>query len=282
MRYIYTAMKHSPFRALLLIVGMMFALDAFAWHEYQPMVVEGRRWECGSYHDLVYVIEGDTVVNGDVFKKLYEYFYDFRDPEKPPVRRYYAALREVDRKVYVLWKKVIYPHEEVLELLCDFSLGVINRDASHLSQQFLDNKTVGHAINVVIEGQERRVLNIVGYRGACYPAVEGIGNIDCAFCDPDLFRCTDGDKVLYDYKNKDYFYVYYPDDMPFAVTDGEVNGDNCVDIGDVNSVINMMMGKPLGERCDDVAADMNLDVKIDAADVNAIINVMLGKKEATE
>ena len=35
MRYIYTAMKHSPFRALLLIVGMMFALDAFAWHEYQ-------------------------------------------------------------------------------------------------------------------------------------------------------------------------------------------------------------------------------------------------------
>ena len=54
---------------------------------------------------------------------------------------------------------------------------------------------------------------------------------------------------------------------------GDANGDSQVDISDVNSVINQMLGK------EDMipACDMNGDGIIDISDVNAVINKMLGK-----
>ena len=54
---------------------------------------------------------------------------------------------------------------------------------------------------------------------------------------------------------------------------GDSNGDGKVDIADVNSVINQMLGKEAMIP----ACDMNGDGKIDIADVNAVINKMLGK-----
>ena len=54
---------------------------------------------------------------------------------------------------------------------------------------------------------------------------------------------------------------------------GDSNGDGMVDISDVNSVINQMLGK---EDMNPVC-DMNSDGKIDISDVNAVINKMLGK-----
>jgi hypothetical protein len=54
---------------------------------------------------------------------------------------------------------------------------------------------------------------------------------------------------------------------------GDANGDGLVDISDVNSVINQMLGKEAMIP----ACDMNGDGKIDISDVNAVINKMLGK-----
>ena len=54
---------------------------------------------------------------------------------------------------------------------------------------------------------------------------------------------------------------------------GDANGDGQVDISDVNSVINQMLGKEAMIP----ACDMNGDGKIDISDVNAVINKMLGK-----
>lgn len=54
---------------------------------------------------------------------------------------------------------------------------------------------------------------------------------------------------------------------------GDSNGDGVVDIADVNSVINQMLGKEAMIP----ACDMNGDGVIDIADVNAVINKMLGK-----
>ena len=54
---------------------------------------------------------------------------------------------------------------------------------------------------------------------------------------------------------------------------GDANGDNQVDISDVNAVINMMLGKT--EMV--VNCDTNGDGLIDISDVNAVINLMLGK-----
>jgi formylglycine-generating enzyme required for sulfatase activity len=58
-----------------------------------------------------------------------------------------------------------------------------------------------------------------------------------------------------------------------AQVQGDINGDNKVDIADVNAVINMMLGK----SAQTAAGDINGDGSVDIADVNAVINLMLGK-----
>ncbi|MBQ9216602.1 MAG: leucine-rich repeat protein, partial [Muribaculaceae bacterium] len=63
-----------------------------------------------------------------------------------------------------------------------------------------------------------------------------------------------------------------PNDNP--TTHGDVNGDNIVDVSDVNMIINIMLGK-----ADTLsAADINGDGTVDVSDVNQIINIMLGKQ----
>ena len=58
-----------------------------------------------------------------------------------------------------------------------------------------------------------------------------------------------------------------------AQVQGDLNGDDKVDIADVNAVINMMLGK----SAQTAAGDINGDGTVDIADVNAVINLMLGK-----
>ena len=58
-----------------------------------------------------------------------------------------------------------------------------------------------------------------------------------------------------------------------AQVQGDLNGDDKVDIADVNAVINMMLGK----SAQTAAGDINGDGLVDIADVNAVINLMLGK-----
>ena len=62
-----------------------------------------------------------------------------------------------------------------------------------------------------------------------------------------------------------------PNDNP--TVRGDINGDNTVDVGDVNMIINITLGKanPVS------AADINGDGTVDVTDVNMIINITLGK-----
>ena len=55
---------------------------------------------------------------------------------------------------------------------------------------------------------------------------------------------------------------------------GDIDGNDTVDIGDINIIINTMLGKT-GEQFD--GGDLNGDGKIDIADINMVINIMLGK-----
>jgi len=55
---------------------------------------------------------------------------------------------------------------------------------------------------------------------------------------------------------------------------GDVTGDGNVDIGDVNAVINMMLGKTDQTTAGDVTGNGSVDI----GDVNAVINIMLGKE----
>ncbi len=61
--------------------------------------------------------------------------------------------------------------------------------------------------------------------------------------------------------------------FPASASTGDINGDGIVDITDVNTAINMVLGKVDKTT----AADLNGDGEVDITDVNLIINQMLGK-----
>lgn len=58
---------------------------------------------------------------------------------------------------------------------------------------------------------------------------------------------------------------------------GDVNGDGKADVTDVNSVINIMLGKTSASNYAG-NADINADNSINVSDVNKVINIMLGKE----
>ncbi len=54
---------------------------------------------------------------------------------------------------------------------------------------------------------------------------------------------------------------------------GDVNGDNAVDVADVNAVIDMI----LGLKDNTPEADVNGDKVVDVADMNAVIDIILSR-----
>ena len=58
--------------------------------------------------------------------------------------------------------------------------------------------------------------------------------------------------------------------------DGDINGDNTVDVSDVNITINIMLGKVQASSYPG-NPDLNGDGRVDVSDVNKVINIMLGK-----
>lgn len=57
---------------------------------------------------------------------------------------------------------------------------------------------------------------------------------------------------------------------------GDINGDGKVDVVDVNTVINIILGKTSDDRLR-AASDVTGDGTVDVADVNTVINIILGK-----
>lgn len=57
---------------------------------------------------------------------------------------------------------------------------------------------------------------------------------------------------------------------------GDLNGDNKVDVSDVNICINIILGKATDDN-QRAQADLNGDNKVDVSDVNALINIILHK-----
>ena len=57
-----------------------------------------------------------------------------------------------------------------------------------------------------------------------------------------------------------------------------VNGDGAVDVADVNSIINIMLGKEEVTPTLLSQADLTGDGNVDVSDVNAVINAMLGRR----
>ena len=67
--------------------------------------------------------------------------------------------------------------------------------------------------------------------------------------------------------------------VPLTKT-GDVNGDEYVDVADVNTLINIVLGKDDVDKYEG-RANVNGDGYVDVADVNALINIVLGKSIPT-
>ena len=63
-------------------------------------------------------------------------------------------------------------------------------------------------------------------------------------------------------------------DAPEMFEHGDVNGDGSVDITDVNTIANILLGNDVASKYDN-RADVNTDGIIDITDINALINIIL-------
>ena len=85
-------------------------------HEYIPFVEEGKVWYCGYNHpgvtfhataedpsakgiDCIFTMQGDTVINGKTYKKVYCQFKEYYGDEN---QHYYCAVREENYRVYIV------------------------------------------------------------------------------------------------------------------------------------------------------------------------------------
>ena len=106
-------MKTRLFLTLLLTALCFSGRAQTSQMEYRPFAQDGKMWHCqlGPIKENAYdnLIEGDTLIGGEIWKKVYSV---------PDLRiNYYAAVRDVDGKVYAIARG-----SDRSRLLYDFSL----------------------------------------------------------------------------------------------------------------------------------------------------------------
>ena len=108
-------MKH-----LLSLISLFLACESIQAQDagYRPFTQEAKRWETQvggiKENNYCYSIDGDTIINGEYWKKVYNYIA-FPNLNKA----YFAAIRDMENKVYVIGKGRNRPR-----LLYDFGLKV--------------------------------------------------------------------------------------------------------------------------------------------------------------
>lgn len=98
-------------KKIYLLYFLLLPLTAFAQADYHPFLTEGKRWNYEyehvnlweNYHtteNVSYVIEGDMVIDGKTYKKLY---YGTSDEQFSSLddKVFHRALREEGKKVYM-------------------------------------------------------------------------------------------------------------------------------------------------------------------------------------
>ena len=141
-------------------------------YQYIPLVEDDVCW---SYCDLrrvgpgaadyeasyfQYQFEGDSIINGVDYKKLY------RNECSTNTERYVAAMREVDKKVFAL-----FPNNDNEVLLYDFNLEEGGKVYSHYTKQ---DYTVTAIDSIEVAGKKRKRYNIDNSYDTW---IEGIGTI---------------------------------------------------------------------------------------------------------
>ena len=69
------------------------------------------------------------------------------------------------------------------------------------------------------------------------------------------------------------FLLNIVDDLEVPVIPGDVDGNDTVNVSDVTTLVNMILGVVAK---DELVADINGDGKVNVSDVTALINIILG------
>ena len=83
-------------------------------YTYQPFVKEGKVWRVYREHEYEYLMQGDTIIGGEVMKKVHiidEKYYHDNDPH------YLGAVKETGKRVYIT-----YAGKDNSILLYDFNI----------------------------------------------------------------------------------------------------------------------------------------------------------------
>lgn len=114
-------------RSLILFLMTISCISGWSQNtslEYRPFAQDGKKWECqvGGIKENIYDnrIDGDTLIDGEVWKKVYNddgKFMLLPSGDGVSMIYYYAAVRDVDKKVYAIAKG-----SNRARLLYDFSL----------------------------------------------------------------------------------------------------------------------------------------------------------------
>jgi len=188
---------------------MFIPLALYAQEDYKPLLKEGRTWNhtlvnISREYDKSLTIWGDTIIGGNVWKKVYN------------GSLYEKALREDGRKVYELAKG---KPADSQQLLFDFGLQVGDRQYSALYENDVRYLEVMSIEYINSGGKDYRVLKlnqVINSSGEtassdnCY-WIEGIGS-DCGIVQPcqwaditgytcQLKSCYDNDECIFSMMN---------------------------------------------------------------------------------
>lgn len=241
--------------------------------EYSPYAQDEKSWKSrvGLIPENTYYnsIDGDTLINGETWKKVYNYMYmpGLRTPS------YYAAIRDVDKKVYAIAKGSNRPR-----LLYDFGLKegdmvmcgmegnafscLLDKDEpldTLLGFPFIGFLMVDRIDTIKTRGLEHRRFTLtlldafqdpyrIGEEGVIENVVwiEGVGSGAGPFSpwqplppEESLFlSCSVNGTVIFGYPD---FYESY--DKHGGESNADVNGDGVVNAADIVNIVNKIMGK---------------------------------------
>ena len=291
---------------LLLTIGLSFLM----MQAYTPLVREGVKWVY-LYNDVTetpdlypewydesdfdpnrliygngleyysFEFQGDSLVNGKYYKKLY---CSFEEGISIPI----ALLREDNRRVYAL----LCSDSEMLGKKYHFSpfLGGNFAQGETLLYDFANPQNMTGWIssefvvneNTRLSGEMVTAYDIKGGELKDAKLVEGVG-IDCYSVDllsypirDDIFTCICPQrKGLIKVEDAQGNVIYKGSSFHADGTlPGDKTADGLIDVADVNSVIDVILQ---GQSYDPVA-DLNCDGLVDVTDVNLLIDRILGKK----
>lgn len=143
---------------LLLLVSCIVTQAQTSQQEYRPFAQDEKKWETqvGGIMENLYgnCIDGDTLINGETWKKVYNYvaFPDFG-------YSYYAAVRDVGKKVYAIAKG-----SKRARLLYDFYLK---------EGDFIECGVEGNAFGCLLE-KEDKTDTLLGFPFKAFLKVERI------------------------------------------------------------------------------------------------------------